>query len=67
MTATQVPRKFDVILYGATGFVGRQTVAYFARHPQVKALGLNWARASWWLRRMTQRPWTRWPAAPRSC
>jgi short subunit dehydrogenase-like uncharacterized protein len=45
MTATQTPRKFDVILYGATGFVGRQTVAYFARHPQVKALGLNWALA----------------------
>lgn len=43
MTATQAPRKLDVVLYGATGFVGRQTVAYFASHPQVKALGLNWA------------------------
>jgi len=43
---TQTPaRKFDVVLYGASGFVGRQTVDYFARHPQVKALGLNWALA----------------------
>lgn len=25
-------RDYDVILYGATGFTGRQTVAYFARH-----------------------------------
>jgi short subunit dehydrogenase-like uncharacterized protein len=25
-------RELDVVLYGATGFVGRQTVAYFARH-----------------------------------
>ena len=25
-------RPFDVVLYGATGFVGRQTVAYFAEH-----------------------------------
>ena len=38
-------RKYDVVLYGASGFVGRQTVAYFARHPQVKALGLKWAIA----------------------
>lgn len=38
-------RKFDVILYGASGFVGRQTVAYFAKSPQVKATGLNWALA----------------------
>ena len=45
MNTTQASRKFDVVLYGATGFVGRQTVAYFARHPQVKALGLNWALA----------------------
>jgi short subunit dehydrogenase-like uncharacterized protein len=34
-------RKFDVILYGATGFVGQQTVAYFAQH----AKGVNWAIA----------------------
>ena len=38
-------RKYDVVLYGASGFVGRQTVAYFAQHPQVKALGLTWALA----------------------
>jgi short subunit dehydrogenase-like uncharacterized protein len=25
-------RELDVVLYGASGFVGRQTVAYFARH-----------------------------------
>ncbi|HSV50573.1 MAG TPA: saccharopine dehydrogenase NADP-binding domain-containing protein [Burkholderiaceae bacterium] len=30
---------YDVVLYGATGFVGRQTVAYFARH----ARGVRWA------------------------
>lgn len=34
-----VRRSFDVLLYGATGFVGAQTVAYFARH----AGGLRWA------------------------
>lgn len=43
MAPATAPRKYDVVLYGASGFVGRQTVAYFARHPQVKALGLNWA------------------------
>lgn len=36
-------RPFDVVLFGATGFVGRQTVAYFAAHAQVKASGLRWA------------------------
>lgn len=36
-------RPFDVVLFGATGFVGRQTVAYFASHTQVKASGLRWA------------------------
>ena len=34
-------RRYDVVLYGATGFVGRQTVDYFARHAQ----GLSWAIA----------------------
>ncbi len=34
-------RKYDVILYGATGFVGRQTVAYLAEH----AKGVAWAVA----------------------
>ncbi len=32
-------RAYDVVLYGASGFVGRQTVAYFAQH----ATGLRWA------------------------
>lgn len=32
---------YDVVLYGASGFVGRQTVAYFAAH----AKGLRWALA----------------------
>ncbi len=37
--------KYDVVLYGASGFVGRQTVDYFARHPEVKSAGLKWALA----------------------
>ena len=45
MATSKPARTFDVVLYGASGFVGRQTVAYFARHPQVKALGLSWAIA----------------------
>ena len=45
MNSTATSRKYDVVLYGATGFVGRQTAAYFARHPQVKSLGLKWALA----------------------
>ncbi len=45
MATGKESRKYDVVLYGASGFVGRQTVAYFARHPQVKALGLTWAIA----------------------
>lgn len=45
MTDSKPSRTYDVVLYGASGFVGRQTVAYFARHPQVKALGLSWAIA----------------------
>jgi short subunit dehydrogenase-like uncharacterized protein len=36
-------RTYDVVLYGATGFVGRQTVAYFAAH--ANAHGLRWALA----------------------
>lgn len=35
-------RQFDVVLYGATGFTGRQTVEYFARHAPA---GLRWAIA----------------------
>ncbi len=38
-------RKYDVVLYGASGFVGRQTVEYFASHPEVKSSGLTWALA----------------------
>jgi len=38
-------RRYDVVLYGATGFVGRQTVAYLAGHPQVRSAGLRWAVA----------------------
>ena len=38
-TRTTNRRKYDVVLYGATGFVGRQTVAYFAKH----AGALRWA------------------------
>ncbi len=34
-------RSYDVVLYGATGFVGRQTVAHFAAH----ARGVRWALA----------------------
>ena len=36
-------RQFDVVLYGATGFTGRQTVEYFARHAPA---GLRWAIAA---------------------
>ncbi|HVO97055.1 MAG TPA: saccharopine dehydrogenase NADP-binding domain-containing protein [Bryobacteraceae bacterium] len=35
-------RDFDVILYGATGFTGRQTVAYFKKHAPPD---LHWAIA----------------------
>jgi short subunit dehydrogenase-like uncharacterized protein len=35
-------REYDVILYGASGFTGRQTVAYFAQHAPH---GLRWAIA----------------------
>lgn len=30
--ARQTPRQYDVILYGATGFTGRQTAQYFAQY-----------------------------------
>ncbi len=39
MPHPRVTRPFHVVLYGASGFVGRQTVAYFARY----AGGLRWA------------------------
>jgi short subunit dehydrogenase-like uncharacterized protein len=43
-------RAYDVVLYGASGFVGRQTVAYFARH----AGGVRWALAGRDLRKLEQ-------------
>ena len=48
MTTTVRKRKYDVVLYGATGFVGRQTVAYFANLSSTRAAGgkvLRWALA----------------------
>lgn len=44
-TSKSSPKKYDVVLYGASGFVGRQTVDYFARHPEVKSSGLTWSLA----------------------
>ena len=44
-TSKSSPKKYDVVLYGASGFVGRQTVDYFAKHPAVKSSGLSWALA----------------------
>ena len=35
-------RRFDVVLYGAAGFTGRQAVRYFAQHADP---GLKWALA----------------------
>jgi len=37
-----MPRDFDIVLYGATGFTGRQTVAYFTQHAPAD---LRWAIA----------------------
>lgn len=37
-------RKFDLVLYGASGFVGRQTVLHIARHA-LRVPGLRWAVA----------------------
>jgi short subunit dehydrogenase-like uncharacterized protein len=36
-------RPYDVILYGASGFVGKQTVEYFAHHPAAEKV--RWAIA----------------------
>jgi short subunit dehydrogenase-like uncharacterized protein len=36
-------RPCDVIFYGASGFVGKQTVAYFANHPDSPKI--HWAIA----------------------
>lgn len=40
--ARSASRPFDVVLYGATGFVGRQTARHFAAHAPAK---LRWAVA----------------------
>jgi short subunit dehydrogenase-like uncharacterized protein len=45
MVSAKGTKKYDVVLYGASGFVGRQTVDYFAKSTQVKSLGLTWALA----------------------
>ena len=48
MTTALRKRLYDVVLYGATGFVGRQTVAYFAKRATRRAAGtkaLRWALA----------------------
>jgi short subunit dehydrogenase-like uncharacterized protein len=42
VTAPASSREYDVLLYGAGGFTGRQTVAYFAAHAPA---GLRWAIA----------------------
>lgn len=44
-TSKSSSKKYDVVLYGASGFVGRQTVDYFAKHAEVKSSGLTWALA----------------------
>lgn len=38
-------RKFDIVLYGASGFVGRQAAAYMAAHIRLHAPDLRWALA----------------------
>ena len=38
-----MPRPYDLVLFGAGGFTGRQTVAHLARHPD--AARLRWAIA----------------------
>ena len=38
-------RNYDVVLYGASGFVGKQTVAYFAKLVKDANLELTWALA----------------------
>jgi short subunit dehydrogenase-like uncharacterized protein len=45
MSTSKNARKYDVVLYGASGFVGRQTVAYFASRQPLHAPGLTWAIA----------------------
>lgn len=45
MAAAATKREYDVVLYGASGFVGRQTVAYFAALPPQGRRRLRWALA----------------------
>lgn len=45
MLNTKPSKQYDVVLYGASGFVGRQTVDYFATSKAVAASGLTWALA----------------------
>lgn len=47
----QARRDFDVVLYGASGFVGQQTVAYFAQHAPPR---LRWALAGRNARKLEQ-------------
>ena len=42
---TTTRRQYDVVLYGASGFVGRQTVAYFSALPASTKQKLRWALA----------------------
>ncbi|MES2582623.1 MAG: saccharopine dehydrogenase NADP-binding domain-containing protein [Pseudomonadota bacterium] len=45
MATKKTSRQYDVVLYGASGFVGRQTVDYFAQSADVQSSGLTWALA----------------------
>lgn len=45
MANTKPCKQYDVVLYGASGFVGRQTVDYFAKSKAVTDSGLTWALA----------------------
>jgi short subunit dehydrogenase-like uncharacterized protein len=38
-----IDRRYDVVLYGASGFTGQQTIQYFARHAQ--SSNVRWAIA----------------------
>lgn len=42
---TNCTRPYDIVLYGATGFVGQQTVAYFAQHVHSQGQSVTWAIA----------------------
>lgn len=42
---TQSNPKYDIVLYGASGFVGKQTVDYFAKLVSDNQLNMTWALA----------------------